>query len=230
MSRIILTYHGGAGTVPPYAPAGFPDMADVNGREGESMPRKARISRETTETKVTVVVDIEGGPVRVRTTIPFFDHMLTLMARHGLLGLEIEASGDTDIDLHHTVEDVGITIGEALRQALADRAGIRRYGQAGVPMDEALASAHVDLVTRPYLVYNVPAVAGQSGGFDVDLAEQFFRALVTNLQATVHLSLQYGSNQHHILEALFKAFGRALREAVTADPRISGPLSTKGVL
>jgi imidazoleglycerol-phosphate dehydratase len=205
-------------------------MAYVNGREGESMPRKAHISRETTETKVAVTVDIEGGPVRVRTTIPFFDHMLTLMARHGLLGLEIEASGDTDIDLHHTVEDVGITIGEALRQALADRAGIRRYGQAGVPMDEALASAHVDLVTRPYLVYNVPAVAGQSGGFDVDLAEQFFRALVTNLQATVHLSLQYGSNQHHILEALFKAFGRALREAVTADPRISGPLSTKGVL
>jgi imidazoleglycerol-phosphate dehydratase len=230
MSRIFLTYLGRAATVFPDAPAVFLDRLDGKGREGESMPRTARITRETTETKVAVAVGLEGGPVRVRTTIAFFDHMLTLMARHGLLGLEIEASGDTDIDLHHTVEDVGITLGQALREALADRAGIRRYGQAGVPMDEALASAHVDLVTRPYLVYNVPAVPGQSGGFDIDLAEQFFRALVTHLQATVHLSLHYGSNQHHILEALFKAFGRALGEAVTSDPRISGPLSTKGVL
>ena len=194
------------------------------------MPRTASIRRETTETRVAVTVGLEGGPIQVRTTIPFFDHMLTLMAKHGLLGLEIEASGDTDIDLHHTVEDVGITLGEALRRALGDRAGIRRYGQAGVPMDEALASAHVDLVTRPYLVYNVPPVAGQPGAFDVDLAEQFFRALATNLQATVHLNLQYGSNLHHVLEALFKSFGRALGEAATPDPRIAGPLSTKGVL
>jgi imidazoleglycerol-phosphate dehydratase len=194
------------------------------------MARTARIRRETTETRVAVAVDLEGGPIQVRTTIPFFDHMLTLMAKHGLLGLEIEAAGDTEIDLHHTVEDVGITLGQALRQALGDRAGIRRYGQAGVPMDEALASANIDLVTRPYLVYDVAMAAGQAGGFDVDLAEQFFRALVTNLQATVHLSLRYGSNQHHILEALFKAFGRAFGDAVTADSRIAGPLSTKGVL
>lgn len=194
------------------------------------MVRTASIRRETTETRVAVAVDLEGGPIQVGTTIPFFDHMLTLMAKHGLLGLQIEASGDTDIDLHHTVEDVGITLGQALRQALGDRAGIRRYGQAGVPMDEALASVHVDLVTRPYLVYNVAAASGQAGGFDVDLAEQFFRALVTSLQATVHFSLSYGSNQHHILEALFKSFGRAFGEAATADPRIEGPLSTKGVL
>jgi imidazoleglycerol-phosphate dehydratase len=194
------------------------------------MVRTASIRRETTETKVAVAVAIDGGPIQVRTTIPFFDHMLTLMAKHGLIGLQIEASGDTEIDLHHTVEDVGITLGQALRQALGDRAGIRRYGQGVVPMDEALASVNIDLVTRPYLVYNVPTVPGQAGGFDVDLAEQFFRALVTNLQATVHLSLRYGSNQHHILEALFKAFGRALGEAATADPRIAGPLSTKGVL
>ena len=194
------------------------------------MARTARIRRETTETRIAVAVGLEGGPIQVRTTIPFFDHMLTLMAKHGFLALEVEASGDTEIDLHHTVEDVGITLGEALRQALGDRAGIRRYGQAGVPMDEALASAHVDLVTRPYLVYSVPAAVGQPGGFDVDLAEQFFRALVTSLQATVHLTLHYGSNQHHVLEALFKAFGRALGEAVTSDPRIAGPLSTKGVL
>jgi len=194
------------------------------------MGRTARIRRETTETKVAAAVSLEGGPIQVRTTIPFFDHMLTLMAKHGLLGLEIEASGDTEVDLHHTVEDVGITLGEAFRQALGDRAGIRRYGEAGVPMDEALASAHVDLVTRPYLVYRVNAPAGAGGGFDVDLAEQFFRALVTNLQATVHLTLHYGSNQHHILEALFKAFGRAIGAAATPDPRIAGPLSTKGVL
>jgi imidazoleglycerol-phosphate dehydratase len=194
------------------------------------MVRTASIRRETTETKVAVAVAIDGGLIQVRTTIPFFDHMLTLMAKHGLIGLQIEASGDTEIDLHHTVEDVGITLGQALRQALGDRAGIRRYGQGVVPMDEALASVNIDLVTRPYLVYNVPTVPGQAGGFDVDLAEQFFRALVTNLQATVHLSLRYGSNQHHILEALFKAFGRALGEAATADPRIAGPLSTKGVL
>ena len=194
------------------------------------MARTARIRRETTETRVEVALTLAGGPIQVSTTIPFFDHMLTLMAKHGLFGLEITASGDTEIDLHHTVEDVGITLGEAFRKALGDRAGIRRYGQAGVPMDEALASAHVDLVTRPYLVYTVAPPAGQGGGFDVDLAEQFFRALVTNLQATVHLTLHYGSNQHHILEALFKAFGRAIGEAATADPRIAGPLSTKGVL
>ena len=194
------------------------------------MARTARVARETSETKVEVEVDLGGGAIAVRTTIPFFDHMLTLLARHGLVGLRIEASGDTDIDLHHTVEDVGITLGQALGEALGDRAGIRRYGQAGVPMDEALASVHIDLVTRPYLVYNVPTAAGQGGGFDVDLAEQFFRALVTSLKATVHLSLSYGSNQHHMLEALFKAFGRALGEAATADPRIAGPLSTKGVL
>jgi imidazoleglycerol-phosphate dehydratase len=194
------------------------------------MARTASIRRETTETRVSVTVGLEGGPILVRTTIPFFDHMLTLMAKHALLGLQVDAAGDTEIDLHHTVEDVGITLGQALREALGDRAGIRRYGQAGVPMDEALASAHLDLVTRPYLVYTVPGAAGQGGGFDVDLAEQFFRALVTNLQATVHLSLIYGANQHHILEALFKAFGRAFGEAATADARITGPLSTKGVL
>ncbi len=205
-------------------------MSGTSGLEEAEVTRTARVARETAETKVAIAVDLDGGPVRVSTTIPFFDHMLTLMARHGMMGLEIDATGDTEIDLHHTVEDVGITLGEALRRALGDRAGIRRYGQAGVPMDEALASVHLDLVTRSYLVYNVPAVAGQAGGFDVDLAEQFFRAVATNLQATVHLNLLYGSNQHHVLEALFKAFGRALGAAATADPRIAGPLSTKGVL
>jgi imidazoleglycerol-phosphate dehydratase len=194
------------------------------------MARQARVARETSETKVAVAVDLDGGEYRARTTIAFFDHMLSLMAKHGHLGLAVEAAGDTAVDLHHTVEDVGITLGEALREALGKREGIRRYGQAAVPMDEALATAAVDLVSRPYLVYNVPAVPGQAGSFDTDLAEQFFRALVSRMQATVHLTLAYGANQHHVLEALFKAFGRALGEAVTPDPRVTGALSTKGVL
>jgi imidazoleglycerol-phosphate dehydratase len=156
--------------------------------------------------------------------------MLNLMARHGLFSLEIEASGDTEVDLHHTVEDTGITFGEALNEALGDRAGIRRYGQATVPMDEALAAVNIDLCSRPYLVYNVELRAGQSGGFDIDMVEQFFRALVSTMAATVHFNLLYGTNQHHILEALFKAFGRALAEAVSAEPRLEGVLSTKGRL
>lgn len=194
------------------------------------MARTARRQRQTTETKVDASLDLDGGPYRIATTIPFFDHMLSLMAKHGGIGLAIDASGDTDIDLHHTVEDVGITLGEAFREALGAREGIRRYGQAAVPMDEALATANVDLCTRPYFVYNVPRLPGGSGGFDTDLAEQFFRALVTGMQATVHLALAYGSNQHHAIEALFKAFGRALGEAATPDPRIRGALSTKGCL
>jgi imidazoleglycerol-phosphate dehydratase len=156
--------------------------------------------------------------------------MLTLMAKHGFLTVNVEARGDTEIDLHHTVEDTGITLGEALNSALGDRSGIRRYGQATVPMDEALATVNIDLCSRPYLVYNVEATPGRDGTFDVDLAEQFFRALVSSLAATVHLNLHYGANQHHVLEALFKAFGRALAEAVSPDPRLKGVLSTKGSL
>ena len=194
------------------------------------MARSAEVRRETTETKVGVRVDLDGGPSEITTTIPFLDHMLALMARHGHLGVRVEALGDTEIDLHHTVEDVGITLGQALREALGRREGIRRYGEASVPMDEALATANVDLCTRPYLVFRVPELAGRGDGFDTDLAEQFFRALVTNLQATVHLAVPYGSNRHHVLEAVFKAFGRALGEASSPDPRVSGPLSTKGVL
>jgi imidazoleglycerol-phosphate dehydratase len=195
------------------------------------MERKAQRYRETTETKIRVSVNLDGsGSSRIATTIPFFDHMLNLMARHGLFSLEIEASGDTEVDLHHTVEDTGITFGEALNEALGDRAGIRRYGQASVPMDEALAAVNIDLCSRPYLVYNVGPRAGQSGGFDIDMVEQFFRALVNSMAATVHFNLLYGTNQHHILEALFKAFGRALAEAVSAEPRLEGVLSTKGRL
>jgi imidazoleglycerol-phosphate dehydratase len=192
---------------------------------------KASRTRETSETKIRVSLDLRGGGTsRISTTIPFFDHMLTLMAKHGFLNLEVEGQGDTEIDFHHTVEDTGITLGEALNEALGDRAGIRRYGSATVPMDEALATVNIDLCSRPYLVYNVEPVSGRSGGFDIDLAEQFFRALVNSIPATVHFNLHYGSNEHHVLEALFKAFGQALAVAVEVDPRIQGAFSTKGSL
>lgn len=195
------------------------------------MGRKAQRFRETKETRIRTAIGLEGGgPARISTTIPFFDHMLELMARHGFFSLEIEAKGDTEVDLHHTVEDTGITLGEAVNEALGGREGIRRYGQASVPMDEALATVTVDLCSRPYLVYNVEPRSGQTGGFDIDLAEQFFRAIINSMAATVHFNLHYGTNQHHILEALFKAFGRALSEAVSIDPRLEGVLSTKGSL
>jgi imidazoleglycerol-phosphate dehydratase len=193
--------------------------------------RTAERFRETSETQIKVRIDLDGdGSSSIATTIPFFDHMLTLMAKHGFLSLAIEASGDTEVDLHHTVEDTGITLGETINEALGERAGIKRYGQATVPMDEALATVSIDLCSRPCLVYNVGSGAGQTSGFNVDLAAQFFRAIVNGMAATVHLNLHYGTNQHHILEALFKAFGRALSDAVGPEPRLEGVLSTKGTL
>ena len=195
------------------------------------MARKSEKKRETTETKIRVALDLDGsGPPEISTTIPFFDHMLSLMAKHGFLDLQIAASGDTDIDFHHTVEDTGIVLGEALNEALGDRAGIARYGEATVPMDEALATVNIDLCSRPYLVFNVSEGAGSRGDFDVDLAEQFFRAFVGSAALTLHINLRYGSNGHHILEAVFKAFGRALAAAAAPDSRITGALSTKGTL
>jgi imidazoleglycerol-phosphate dehydratase len=199
--------------------------------QGRPMARKTHQLRETSETKVEVRLDLDGGGTsRIRTSIPFLDHMLSLVAKHGFLALEVEARGDTEVDLHHTVEDVGLTLGQALREALGKRDGIRRYGHVTIPMDEALASASIDLCSRPYLVYNIGVPGGRTGGFDIDLGEQFFRALTGTLQATIHLNLHYGSNQHHILEALFKAFGRALAEAASRDPQVKGALSTKGRL
>jgi len=195
------------------------------------MTRTSERFRETKETKIRVVVDLDGGePARIGTTIPFFDHMLGLMAKHGFLSLHIEARGDTEVDYHHTVEDTGIVLGEALNEALGNRSGIKRYGAATVPMDEALATVNIDLCSRPYLVFNVAEGAGHRGDFDIDLAEQFFRALVGSMALTLHVNLQYGSNGHHILEAVFKAFGRALAAAIAPEPRLSGVLSTKGTL
>jgi imidazoleglycerol-phosphate dehydratase len=195
------------------------------------MSRQAVIERITKETQIKLSLDIDGtGEAKVCTSVPFLDHMLNLFARHGLFNLEVEAKGDIDIDFHHTVEDIGIVLGEALKQALGDKSGIRRYGQASIPMDETLASVAVDLSGRPYLVYNVRLPKVKIGEFDVELAKEFFQALTNNLAANIHINVMYGDNVHHILEACFKALARALDQATQHDQRISGVMSTKGKL
>ena len=195
------------------------------------MSRKATIERITRETQIKLTLDLDGtGEAKVCTSVPFLDHMLNLFARHGLFDLAVEAKGDIDIDFHHTVEDIGIVLGEALKEALGTKEGIRRYGQATVPMDETLASVAVDLSGRPCLVYNVRLPKVKIGEFDVELAKEFFQALTNNLAANVHINVMYGDNVHHILEACFKALSRALDQATQADPRIAGVLSTKGKL
>ncbi|MSM40434.1 MAG: imidazoleglycerol-phosphate dehydratase HisB [Geobacter sp.] len=195
------------------------------------MARTAAIERVTKETRIKLSIDLDGtGAAKVCTSVPFLDHMLDLFARHGLFDLEVEASGDIDIDFHHTVEDIGIVLGQAIRQALGDKKGIRRYGQATVPMDETLASVATDLSGRPYLVYHVSLPKVKIGEFDVELAREFFQALVNNLGANLHVNVMYGDNVHHILEACFKATARALDMATQVDPRIEGVMSTKGKL
>lgn len=196
------------------------------------MPRTARLTRKTRETEITVSLALDGeGSARVRTGIGFFDHMLEALARHALLDLELTARGDLEVDGHHTVEDTGIVLGQALREALGDRAGIRRYGDAYVPLDDALVRAVVDVSGRPYLAYQIEIPKWQMlGDYDVFLTPEFFRALVLNAGLTVHLDLVRGENPHHIVEAAFKAFARALDEATRLDPRVTGVPSTKGVL
>ncbi|RII29228.1 MAG: imidazoleglycerol-phosphate dehydratase HisB [Geobacter sp.] len=195
------------------------------------MSRKATIERITRETQIKLTLDLDGtGEAKVCTSVPFLDHMLNLFARHGLFDLMVEAKGDIDIDFHHTVEDIGIVLGEALKEALGNKEGIRRYGQATVPMDETLASVAVDLSGRPCLVYNVRLPKVKIGEFDVELAKEFFQALTNNLAANVHINVMYGDNVHHILEACFKALARALDQATQLDPRIAGVMSTKGKL
>lgn len=195
------------------------------------MSRKATIERITRETQIKLTLDLDGtGEAKVCTSVPFLDHMLNLFARHGLFDLTVEAKGDIDIDFHHTVEDIGIVLGEALKEALGDKAGIRRYGQGTVPMDETLASVAVDLSGRPYLVYNVKLPKVKIGEFDVELAKEFFQAFTNHLAANIHLNVMYGDNVHHILEACFKALARALDQATQVDPRIAGVMSTKGKL
>ena len=196
-----------------------------------SAPRRGRVERATKETDISVELSLDGsGIAEVTTGVPFLDHMLTLFAVHGFFDLTISARGDIEVDDHHTVEDVGICLGEALVRALGDRKGIRRYGFAVTPMDEALAQVALDLSNRAYLVYEVPPVAQKVGKFDTELAPEFFRAFCNHGGVTLHARTLYGSNTHHILEAMFKAWGRALDEATRFDERRSGVPSSKGAL
>ncbi|RLJ63727.1 imidazoleglycerol-phosphate dehydratase HisB [Sulfurisoma sediminicola] len=194
--------------------------------------RSAEVQRNTLETRIRVKVDLDGsGKSRLATGVGFFDHMLDQIARHGMLDLEVEAQGDLHIDAHHTVEDVGITFGQALAQAWGDKKGLVRYGHAYVPLDEALSRVVIDLSGRPGLTFNVDFVRGSVGEFDVDLVREFFQGLVNHANATVHIDNLRGDNAHHQAETVFKAFGRALRMAVDADPRAAGAIpSTKGSL
>ena len=194
--------------------------------------RRAEISRETSETAITVALGLDGeGRADIATGIGFLDHMLTALARHGLFDLTVRAKGDLHIDFHHTTEDVGIVIGQCLRQALGDKRGIRRYGAATIPMDEALAEAAVDISGRPFLAWSVSFAQPKIGEMDTELFEEFFRALAFNAGITLHVTQKAGTNAHHVAEACFKALARALREAVEPDPRaISAIPSTKGVL
>lgn len=200
-------------------------MAERNG------DRKARVERTTSETEVMVEIDLDGGPVAVDTGVPFFDHMLDQLGRHGHLGLAISAKGDLEIDAHHTVEDVGLALGQALSDALADKAGIRRYGHAIVPMEEALAQVALDISGRPLLSYRADIAAEQIGQYDVALTQEFLQALCRTGGLTLHVDLQQGRDPHHCVEAIFKALARALSDAVSPDPRSGGEIpSTKGVL
>jgi imidazoleglycerol-phosphate dehydratase len=193
--------------------------------------RQARIERSTKETQIVLHLDLDGaGASKVETGMPFFSHMLEAWAKHGLMDLRVDAKGDLEVDLHHTVEDVGICLGRALREALGDKRGIVRYGQAFVPMDETLVHTAVDVSGRPYLVFNVPLHRARIGSFDLDLLREFFRALAFNAEITLHVNMRYGENPHHIAEAVFKSVGRALAEATRLDPRVTGVPSTKGSL
>jgi imidazoleglycerol-phosphate dehydratase len=195
------------------------------------MPRTAAISRDTSETKIRLSLDLDGtGKADVRTGVGFFDHMLTLLAKHSLFDLSVQADGDLHIDAHHTVEDVGICLGKALFQALGDKAGVWRYGDATVPMDEALVTAAVDLSGRPFLVWKADVPPESLGAFNSQLAEEFWRAVSSAGALCLHVVLHHGRNTHHIIEGVFKAAARALRRATERDPRNTAVPSTKGVL
>ncbi len=198
----------------------------------DSKPRTAELVRNTLETQIRVALNLDGsGRSSFKTCVPFLDHMLDQVARHGLIDLEIEAVGDLHIDAHHTVEDIGITLGQALASAVGDKKGIRRYGHAYVPLDEALSRVVVDLSGRPGLEFHCDFTRGIIGSFDVDLFHEFFQGLVNHAAMTLHIDNLRGANAHHQAETIFKAFGRALRMAVEPDPRMSGVTpSTKGSL
>ncbi|MBP7766688.1 MAG: imidazoleglycerol-phosphate dehydratase HisB [Deltaproteobacteria bacterium] len=195
------------------------------------MTRKARIVRKTTETDIALEIDLDqSAGSRIDTTIPFLNHMLDLFVRHGQFKLVVKSTGDTEIDDHHLVEDLGICLGRAVGEALGKKTGINRYGSTSVPMDESLCRVDIDVSGRPYLIYNVRYERRKIGGFDPSLVKEFFKAFTDHSGVTLHVNLAYGGNNHHIIEAVFKAFARALRQAVTVNPDISGVLSTKGTL
>ena len=196
------------------------------------MQRRATIQRDTLETKIQINIDLDGGgKTDFDTGVPFLEHMLDQVARHGQIDLTIKAKGDLHIDAHHTVEDIGISLGQALTQALGDKKGIRRYGHAYVPLDEALSRVVVDLSGRPGLEFHADFRRGRIGDFDVDLIHEFFQGFVNHAGVTLHMDCLRGDNAHHVAETLFKAFGRALRMALEPDPRMQGSLpSTKGTL
>lgn len=207
-------------------------MSDASSIPAAGAARTAEVTRNTLETRIRVRVDLDGtGKARLKTGVPFFEHMLDQIARHGLVDLDIEAEGDTHIDDHHTVEDVGIALGQALAQALGDKRGIRRYGHAYVPLDEALSRVVVDLSGRPGLEYNIDFTRARIGDFDVDLTREFFQGFVNHALVTLHIDNLRGINAHHQCETVFKAFARALRAASERDERAAGQMpSTKGSL
>jgi len=194
--------------------------------------RQAEVSRNTLETQISVRINLDGtGVAKLDTGVPFLDHMLDQIARHGLMDLEVQAKGDLHIDAHHTVEDVGITLGQAFAKAVGDKKGLRRYGHSYVPLDEALSRVVIDLSGRPGLEYNIPFTRAMIGGFDVDLTREFFQGFVNHALATLHIDNLRGVNAHHQCETVFKAFGRALRAAAEVDERAAGAMpSTKGCL
>ena len=195
------------------------------------MSRTASINRTTKETSIQIDLALDGsGRHEIATGVAFFDHMLTQIARHGFFDLTVQAKGDLEVDAHHTVEDVGICLGEAFKQALGDKTGLRRYGRGTMPMHEALASVILDFSGRPFLVWHVDLPKTQGGNFDLELVQEFFTAFCNHAGANIHVNLAYGDNLHHIVEAVFKALAKALDEATGIDPRVQGVLSSKGAL
>ncbi len=206
-------------------------MKPVTAATEPDIPRQARVERSTRETQIELHLCLDGtGAAKIETGIPFFNHMLEAWAKHGLMDLTVDAKGDLEVDLHHTVEDVGICLGRAVREAVGDKKGIARYGASFLPMDEALLHAAIDVSGRPYLVFNVPLARTRISNFDLDLIKDFFRAFAVNAEITLHVNMHYGENLHHIAEAVFKAVGRALAEGTRLNPRIADVLSTKGSL
>lgn len=193
--------------------------------------RRQQISRATAETKIALDFTIDGeGEANIQTGVGFLDHMLILFTKHGLFNLTVQCDGDLEVDQHHTVEDIGISLGQAFYEAIGNKEGIERYAAVSVPMDEALSTVSIDISGRPYFVFNVEGMKDKVGTFDTELVEEFFQAFTSNAKVTLHINLQYGRNTHHIIESIFKAFGRTLRLASAINPAVKGVPSTKGML